>query len=249
MNRRLVLTMLLLWCCLALPGCNVSNQAQVTEQKSMIEDQTNEPAANEAASTPADSDEPLAEETPSRSTSRSELAVASFGAGCFWCVEAVFLELDGVESVESGYMGGQTENPTYYQVCSGQTGHAEICQLKYDPAKISYDELLAVFWQAHDPTTLNRQGNDTGTQYRSVVFYHTDEQRELAEKYKLQLDASGAWPNPIVTEIAEASTYYKAEDYHQNYFGLNPNDRYCQVMIPPKLAKIRKVFKDKLKKK
>ncbi|MBP87814.1 MAG: peptide-methionine (S)-S-oxide reductase [Planctomycetaceae bacterium] len=210
----------------------------------MSEDQSNEAAPDKVTS-----GEIVEEEPQPQSTSQRELATATFGAGCFWCVEAVFLELDGIESVESGYMGGETENPTYAQVCSGRTGHAEICQIKYDPAKLTFDELLAVFWQTHDPTTLNRQGNDTGTQYRSAVFYHTEKQRELADKYKQELDASGAWPNPIVTEVAAASKYYKAEDYHQNYFGLNPNDPYCQIMIPAKLEKLRKVFKDKLKKK
>lgn len=178
-----------------------------------------------------------------------KVGVATFGAGCFWCVEAVFLELAGVHSVESGYMGGTVENPTYQQVCTGLTGHAEVCQIKYDPSVISFDDLLHVFWKTHDPTTLNRQGHDTGTQYRSAVFYHTGEQKELAEKYKKQLDASGAWDNPIVTEITAASEYYKAEQYHQNYFGKNPGDRYCNALIPPKLEKLRKVFKDKLKKK
>lgn len=172
---------------------------------------------------------------------------ATFGAGCFWCVEAVFLELDGVLKVVSGYEGGEVDNPTYKQVCTGQTGHAEVTQILYDPNRITYDELLAAFWQAHDPTTLNRQGNDHGTQYRSVVFYHNEKQKELAEKYKEELNKSGAWPNPIVTEISPAVTFYNAEEYHQNYYNLNGDQPYCVYVIKPKVEKFRKVFKDKLK--
>jgi peptide-methionine (S)-S-oxide reductase len=213
----------------------------------MSEDQPNEPARSDDVPQAAPVERSAEEGTSANSTAATELATATFGAGCFWCVEAVFQQLDGVESVESGYMGGHTKNPSYQQVCSGLTGHAEVCQIKYDPAKIGFDELLAVFWKTHDPTTLNRQGNDFGTQYRSAVFFHNEQQKELAEKYKRELDESGAWPNPIVTEITAASEYYKAEDYHQNYFNTNPNDRYCNVMIPPKLEKLRKVFGDKLK--
>lgn len=178
----------------------------------------------------------------------NKLETATFGAGCFWCVEAVFQELEGVQKVISGYEGGDIPNPTYKQVCTGATGHAEVIQVKYDPSKISFDELLAAFWQSHDPTTLNRQGNDQGTQYRSVVFYHNEEQKKLAEKYKAELNQSGAWPNPIVTEIAPASTFYEAEDYHQNYYNLNEGQPYCAYVIRPKLDKFRKVFKEKLKK-
>jgi len=173
---------------------------------------------------------------------------ATFGAGCFWCVEAVFLELEGVKKVISGYEGGQVLNPTYKQVCSGQTGHAEVIQVVYDPAKLTFEDLLAAFWQAHDPTTLNRQGNDEGTQYRSVIFYHNDSQKTLAEKYKAELDKSGAWSKPIVTEISKTSTFYPAEEYHQNYYNLNGDNPYCSYVIRPKLEKFRKVFKEKLKK-
>ena len=173
---------------------------------------------------------------------------ATFGAGCFWCVEAVFQELNGVIKVISGYEGGEIPNPTYKQVCTGATGHAEVIQVIYDPTKITYDELLAAFWQSHDPTTLNRQGNDQGTQYRSVVFYHNQIQKELAEKYKAELDKSGAWSKPVVTEISAATTFYPAEDYHQNYYNLNGSEPYCSYVIRPKLDKFRKVFKDKLKK-
>jgi peptide-methionine (S)-S-oxide reductase len=176
------------------------------------------------------------------------LQLATFGSGCFWCTEAVFQQVDGVEKVESGYAGGQVKNPTYKEVCSGLTGHAEVIQLTYDPKKVTFDELLEIFWQTHDPTTLNRQGADEGTQYRSVVFYHTMEQKKLAEEYKTKLDAEKIYRQPIVTEISAAPTFYKAEDYHQNYFNLNGNAPYCSYVIQPKLEKFKKVFKDKLKK-
>lgn len=173
--------------------------------------------------------------------------VATFGGGCFWCVEAVFEELDGVENVTSGYMGGHIENPTYEQVCSKRSGHAEVCQIEYDPEKVTFQKLLEVFFATHDPTTLNRQGNDDGPQYRSAVFYHTDEQKEIAESIKKKLDESGAYANPIVTEVTEASKYYLAENYHQNFFSQNPQQGYCRAIIAPKMAKFRKVFSDDLK--
>ncbi|MBA3705424.1 MAG: peptide-methionine (S)-S-oxide reductase MsrA [Bacteroidetes bacterium] len=172
---------------------------------------------------------------------------ATFGAGCFWCVEAQFQLLDGVLSVRSGFEGGTIKNPSYKDVCTGTTGHAEVCEIAYDPAKITYDELLAAFWKSHDPTQLNRQGNDIGTQYRSVIFYHNNEQKELAEKYKKELSASGAWDKSVVTEISPATTFYPAENYHQNYFNQNGSESYCQFVIQPKVEKFKKVFKDKLK--
>jgi peptide-methionine (S)-S-oxide reductase len=173
---------------------------------------------------------------------------ATFANGCFWCTEAIFEQLDGVISATSGYTAGETKNPTYKEVCSGTTGHAECLQIIYDPAKISFDELLEVFWQTHDPTTLNRQGADVGTQYRSGIFYHNEEQKEKAEKYKAELNKSGAFNNPIVTEITPFSVFYPAEDYHQQYYELNNNTNpYCRVVIQPKLEKFQKVFKDKLK--
>lgn len=172
---------------------------------------------------------------------------ATFGNGCFWCTEAVFQDLEGVEKVESGYAGGPEENPTYKQVCSGTTGHAEVLQITYDPQKISYAELLEVFWETHDPTTLNRQGNDVGPQYRSIVLYHNDEQKQLADKYKQELDASGAYNAPIVTTIEPLTKYYPAEDYHQNYFNTHGHEPYCSFVIRPKVDKFRQVFKDKLK--
>jgi peptide-methionine (S)-S-oxide reductase len=175
------------------------------------------------------------------------LQKATFGAGCFWCTEAVFQQLKGVRSVVSGYSGGQVQNPTYEQVCSGRTGHAEVIQITYNPEVISYPELLEVFWQTHDPTTLNRQGHDAGTQYRSVIFYHDESQRELAEQYKEQLDKAGAFNAPIVTEITPFSEFYQAENYHQNYYLENGRQPYCTAVIRPKLEKFRKVFRDKLK--
>jgi peptide-methionine (S)-S-oxide reductase len=173
--------------------------------------------------------------------------LATFGAGCFWCVEAIFEQLNGVNKVVSGYSGGHVKNPAYKEVCNGTTGHAEVCQISYDPSVISFDELLEVFWQVHDPTTLNRQGNDVGTQYRSVVFYHNNEQRQKAELYKQKLDQSGAFENPIVTEISAYSTFFAAENYHQNYFNENGEQPYCQFVVRPKVEKFQKVFKDKLK--
>lgn len=185
---------------------------------------------------------------PKNQNALPAVETAIFANGCFWCTEAVFEELDGVISAESGYIGGKTENPDYKAVCTGTTGHAEALQILYDPLKISFDELLAVFWQTHDPTTLNRQGADVGTQYRSGVFYLNEEQKQKAEKYKAELDKSGAFAKPIVTEITAASKFYPAEDYHQQYFELNGNSNpYCQMVIQPKLEKFRKVFKDKLK--
>lgn len=172
---------------------------------------------------------------------------ATLGAGCFWCVEALFQLVEGVESVVSGYSGGHVDNPTYEEVCSGSTGHAEVCQITFDPRKISYGELLTVFWQLHDPTTLNRQGADVGTQYRSVIFYHNEEQKRLAEQHKKELDASGRWNKPLVTEISPYKTFYRAEDYHHNYYNLNRGQPYSAVVIQPKVEKLKKVFKDKVK--
>lgn len=186
-------------------------------------------------------------ETKTLSTMKNGLALATFGSGCFWCTEAVFQRVKGVEKVVSGYMGGRTKNPTYKDVTSGMTGHAEVIQLTYNPSVISYDELLEIFWGTHDPTTLNRQGADVGTQYRSVVFYHAEDQKRLADSYKRKLDASKAFDKPIVTEISPATEFYVAEDYHQNYFNLNSNAPYCSYVIQPKLEKFKKVFQDKVK--
>ena len=177
-----------------------------------------------------------------------DLKKATFGGGCFWCTEAVFQELKGVESVVSGYSGGETKNPTYREVSTGRSGHAEVIQIQYDPEHTSYEELLEVFWKTHDPTTLNRQGADVGPQYRSIILYHSDEQRELAEKYKRRLNEEKAFTSPVVTEIAKFGTFYAAEKYHQDYFAENPGQPYCRAVILPKLAKFRRAFADKLKK-
>jgi peptide-methionine (S)-S-oxide reductase len=177
----------------------------------------------------------------------SNTDTATFGNGCFWCTEAIFSELKGVLKVTSGYSGGTTKNPTYKEVCTGLTGHAECLQIVYDPTVISYEELLEVFWKTHDPTTLNRQGNDVGTQYRSVIFYHNEQQKALAEKYKKELNEARVFPNPVVTEIVPMKVFYPAENYHQEYYKLNGHEPYCQFVIRPKIEKFRKVFKNKLK--
>ena len=179
--------------------------------------------------------------------SESRTEKATFGGGCFWCTEAIFESLRGVVSVISGYAGGITENPTYEQVCTGKTGHAEVVQITFDPSVITYEELLEVFFLTHDPTTLNRQGNDIGTQYRSIILFHNERQKALAEQTKSELQKVGAWDKPIVTEIVPLTTFYPAEDYHQDYFAKNPEKAYCQAVIRPKMEKFRKVFKAKLK--
>jgi peptide-methionine (S)-S-oxide reductase len=173
--------------------------------------------------------------------------LATFGAGCFWCVEAIFQRLKGVISVQSGYTGGKTENPDYKSVCTGQTGHAEVIQIKFDPQIISFEDLLYVFWRTHDPTTLNQQGADKGTQYRSAVFYHTEEQKEIAEKSKKETELSKLYKDSIVTEITKISKFYNAEDYHQNYFNDNSFQPYCSFVISPKIKKLEKEFSDRLK--
>lgn len=177
-----------------------------------------------------------------------KLSVAYFGEGCFWCTEAFFQRLEGVRSVRSGYGGGHVENPTYEQVCDKKTGHAELLKIEYDASKVSYDELLEVFWKTHDPTTLNKQGNDVGPQYRSVIFYMTPVEKEKAEKYKAELDKSHAYPAPIVTTIEPFTNFYPAEDYHQNYYNDHPGQGYCSFVIRPKVEKFEKIFKHKLKK-
>ncbi len=176
-----------------------------------------------------------------------KLGTATLGAGCFWCVEAVFQDLRGVERVVSGYAGGSAKNPTYQQVCSGNTGHAEVVQITFDPDAISFEDLLYVFWRIHDPTTLNRQGADVGTQYRSVILYHDEKQKTIAEKSKQETDASELWPNPIVTEISPLHDFYEAETYHQDYYRQNPNQGYCRLVIDPKVRKFRKEFQHQLK--
>lgn len=177
----------------------------------------------------------------------TQFDIATFGAGCFWCVEAQLQQLEGVKSVASGYSGGHVKNPTYKEVCAGTTGHAEVVQVVYDTHKLSYAELLQAFWTSHDPTTMNRQGNDVGTQYRSAIFYHNEKQREQALHYKDELNKSKAYNAPVVTEISPFTVFYKAEDYHQNYYNQNGSQPYCAYVIQPKLDKFKKVFNGKLK--
>ncbi len=178
----------------------------------------------------------------------SNYEVATLGGGCFWCTEAVFNNIKGVVSVESGYSGGAVANPSYEQVCTGRTGHAETIQVTFDPAVISFEDILRIFFTVHDPTTLNRQGNDVGTQYRSVIFYHDDGQKKAAEDIMKEIGEQGLWDNQLVTELSPFTAFYKAEDYHQEYFANNPNQGYCRIVIAPKVAKFRKHFSDRLKK-
>jgi peptide-methionine (S)-S-oxide reductase len=175
------------------------------------------------------------------------LETATLAGGCFWCLEAVYDQLKGVEDVVSGYTGGQVANPTYQAVCTGNTGHAEVVQVQFDPAVISFDDLLDVFFTIHDPTTFNRQGNDVGTQYRSAIYYHTPEQKEIADAKIAEVNASDLWDNPVVTEVTPIDVFYPAEDYHQEYFENNPNQGYCMVIIAPKVAKFRKQHLERLK--
>lgn len=177
----------------------------------------------------------------------SESSLATFGGGCFWCTEAIYADVRGVRSVTSGYAGGETENPTYKDVCSGTTGHAEVIQVEYDPSEIDYRDLLAIFFATHDPTTLNRQGADIGTQYRSVIFTHNEEQQEIAKNLKKELDESGEYANPIVTQIEPCPKFYAAEGYHQDYYQLNEGQPYCRAVITPKLEKFREKFADNRK--
>ena len=189
---------------------------------------------------------PYAKDTHAMISQKTD--TATFGAGCFWCVEAIFQQINGVLSVESGFSGGHVKNPTYREVCTGTTGHAEVCQIVYDPSVISFIELLEVYWKTHDPTTLNRQGADIGTQYRSAIFYHSEEQKKQAEEMKAALNKAGIWHDPVLTEIVPFTAFYKAEDYHQDYYFLNSTQPYCTAVITPKVEKFRKVFADKLKK-
>jgi peptide-methionine (S)-S-oxide reductase len=177
----------------------------------------------------------------------NEIQTATLGSGCFWCTEAIFSRVNGVISVKPGYSGGEVKNPSYKEVCTGKTGHAEVIQLQYDPSQISYPAILEIFFKTHDPTQLNRQGNDIGTQYRSVIFYHTNEQKKIAEEVKAKLAHEMIWDKPIVTTIEAYSNFYVAEDYHDNYYENNPNQGYCQFVITPKVEKFEKVFQSYLK--
>lgn len=176
------------------------------------------------------------------------IEIATLGAGCFWCIEAVFQQLEGVFKVESGYTGGKYPNPTYREVCGGRSGHAEVAQITFDASVITFTDLLEVFWQTHDPTTLNRQGADKGTQYRSSIFYHNEGQKAISEEYKKKLDESGAFNDPIVTEISPLKEFYVAEDYHQNYYNDNGSQPYCSFVVKPKVDKVKRVFREKLRK-
>lgn len=187
------------------------------------------------------------DQNPNQSMSQDGTEVTTLGGGCFWCLEAVFVELQGVEKVESGYSGGTVPDPSYEQVCTGNTGHAEVAQITFDPDVISFREILQVFFATHDPTTLNRQGADVGTQYRSVIFYHDEDQKKIAQEMIEELNSANIWPNPIVTEVEPLENYYMAEDYHQDYYKYNSQQPYCQAVITPKLAKFRKNFAEKLK--
>jgi peptide-methionine (S)-S-oxide reductase len=180
--------------------------------------------------------------------STDSIEIAVLGGGCFWCVEAQYLLLDGVIKVESGYSGGNTLNPTYKEICTGTTNHAEVIRITYNNKKLSFDDILFAFWQAHDPTTLNRQGNDEGTQYRSVIFYTSESQKKIAEDYKIKLNSEKAFPNPVITEISPLDKFYLAEDYHQDYYNQNKSQGYCMFVINPKIEKFKKVFSNKLKK-
>jgi peptide-methionine (S)-S-oxide reductase len=184
---------------------------------------------------------------PVKIKSNKNMEIATFAGGCFWCTEAVFLELKGVEKVVSGYIGGKTLNPTYKDICTGETGHAEAIQITYNPNEVAYEDLLEVFFGTHDPTTLNRQGADVGTQYRSEIFYHSEDQKTKAEKYIQLIQSEKLYGKPIVTKISSATTFYPAEDYHQNYYNLNAEQGYCQMVIAPKLEKLHKYYKSKLK--
>ncbi len=181
-------------------------------------------------------------------TGSDNSVTATLGGGCFWCIEAVFDDLNGVENVESGYSGGTIANPSYEQVCTGRTGHAEVVQVTFDPKVISYEDILRIFFTVHDPTMLNRQGNDIGTQYRSVIFYRDESQRSVAEKIMKEISDEKIWDDPLVTQLVPFTAFYKAEDHHQGYFANNPNQGYCRVVIAPKVAKFRSHYRDRLKK-
>jgi len=203
--------------------------------------------ATVACADPQEGKPPTPQHSSPRTMDNGSMEIATLAGGCFWCIEAVFQRLEGVEKVESGYSGGSMETADYKTVCTGTTKHAEACQITYDPTVITYDEILQVFFGAHDPTTLNRQGNDIGPQYRSAIFYHSDDQKRIAEAYIKQLTDAGTWPDPIVTEVAPYEAFYVAEDYHQNYYNENGSQPYCSFVVRPKVEKFMKNFKDRLK--
>ncbi|MDB2687306.1 peptide-methionine (S)-S-oxide reductase MsrA [Mariniblastus sp.] len=202
------------------------------------------PAGHDIKNFPAPDPSPQSTDT---TEGTPKMEIATFGGGCFWCTEAIFQQLKGVNSVKSGYMGGHVDNPTYEQVCGKQTGHVEVIQIEFDPSVIRFEDLLHVHWKTHDPTTMDQQGNDKGPQYRSAVFYHDEVQQEKTASYKKKLNDQNVFGVPVVTVIEPAAKFWEAEDYHQNYFGKNPNDGYCQFMIPSKLKKLKAAFADKIK--
>lgn len=229
------------------PSETKQTKLQESDSKDSKESKSGEKQTESSETKPATGTSIKTESKTQPAKKETEMETATFGAGCFWCVEAVFQKLEGVESVMPGYMGGRVENPTYKHVLTGRTGHAEVIQIKFKPDVISFSELLYVFWQTHDPTTLNQQGADVGTQYRSAIFYHSDAQKEAATELKQKLNKERYFGVPVVTEITAASTMYEAEDYHKNYFNRNAGNPYCQNVIPPKLLKLKKLFGDKLK--
>lgn len=235
-------------CLLVFPGCSSSapdGESLVPPAVAASVEEAGAPA--EAAEVPVAAAASAEDAADGAQESSTGLQTVTLGAGCFWCVEAVFEQIEGVTAVRSGYSGGEVENPTYKEVCTGTTGHAEVVQLDYDPAVTSFEEVLKVFFASHDPTTLNRQGADVGTQYRSAIFYHTEEQKKIAEQVIAELNRSGTYSSKIVTEVTPFRKFFEAEDYHQDYFELNGRAPYCRFVIVPKLEKVRKTFAGKLK--
>ena len=219
---------IMLFSLFAFASCN--NAQSTTENKSMEENKTEQTS------------------TKNKMNTNTNYEVATLGGGCYWCMEAVFQRLDGVIKVESGFSGGHVKNPSYREVCNGTTGHAEVIHITFDSTKVPFSEILKVFFTMHDPTTLNQQGNDIGTQYRSAIFYHNESQKNVSEKIIAELNAAKAYPTQIVTEVSKFDVFYKAEDYHQDYYNQNKTQGYCQYVIQPKIEKFEKVFKDRLKK-
>ncbi len=243
--RPLVSCVAAVCCAVAVVGCSSSTPDSESLAPPVAAATADEKTEAEVAETKPTADS--SDSTTAAAPTTGQTQTITLGAGCFWCVEAVFERIEGVTAVRSGYSGGLIENPSYEAVCTGTTGHAEVVQLDYDPAITSFEEVLQIFFTSHDPTTLNRQGADVGTQYRSAIFYHSEEQKQTAEKVIAELNASNAFSNPIVTEVTPFKTFYEAEDYHQDYFELNGRAPYCRMVIVPKVEKVKKVFAEKLK--
>ncbi len=234
-----------------LVGCDGSSEKALTSQTASDQAATSDRAADNVSENNSEKDTMSASDESSPAEAKSAVPdpqVITLGGGCFWCVEAVFEEMEGVTAAVSGYAGGEVDNPSYEAVCTGATGHAEVCEIHYDASQVELGELFEVFFKTHDPTTLNRQGADRGTQYRSTIMYHNDEQRQLAEEYIKKLDDSGAYGNKIVTEVVAAPKFFKAEEYHQDYFRKNPGAGYCVAVVAPKVLKFRDIFPEKRKK-